>query len=264
MNERPFFLAPTARTPDNNIDNITATLGGPIVKRPLALLRGLRVRDQDLRDAIRVIQQSAIDNAGRLGLSPTAIPAGRCHPHQQHVNFAIAKTDYQLSPEHKLSARYVFFKNFSPYNIGGGLNTVDRATDFNDRMDSVSVQLISSFGVDPPQRAARAVRAPPPVPHAERERGGLPVHRGQRDRELRLPAGRGRRARASTSTRRSGRSPTTSPGCGARHSVKAGFDLQFVGDERVNTLRQIYTFPSVDAYLAAPAMARTASPTPTS
>ena len=36
-----------------------------------------------------------------------------------------------------------------------------------------------------------------------------------------------------------------------RHSVKAGFDLQFVGDDRVNTLRQIYTFPRVDAYVAA-------------
>ena len=32
MIERPFFLSPTARKPDNNIDNFTATLGGPIVK----------------------------------------------------------------------------------------------------------------------------------------------------------------------------------------------------------------------------------------
>ena len=31
MNERPFFLSPAARKPDNNIDNFTATLGGPIV-----------------------------------------------------------------------------------------------------------------------------------------------------------------------------------------------------------------------------------------
>jgi hypothetical protein len=36
-----------------------------------------------------------------------------------------------------------------------------------------------------------------------------------------------------------------------RHSIKLGVDLQFVDDDRVNTLRQIYTFPSVDAYLAA-------------
>ena len=29
LTERPFFLAPAARKPDNNIDNFTATLGGP-------------------------------------------------------------------------------------------------------------------------------------------------------------------------------------------------------------------------------------------
>ena len=104
--------------------------------------------DQDLRDASKVIQQSAVNNAQALGLSATAIPADGVIPTQQHVNFAIAKTDYQLSPEHKLSARYFFFKNKSPYNIGGGLNTVERATDFNDRMDSASVQLISSFGAN--------------------------------------------------------------------------------------------------------------------
>ena len=250
MNERPFFLAPTARTPDNNIDNITATLGGPIVRDRWHYYVGYEFVSQDLRDATRVIQQSAIANAGRLGLSPTAIPEDGAIPTEQHVNFGIAKTDYELSPAHKLSARYIFFKNFSPYNIGGGLNTVDRATDFNDRMDSVSTQLVSSFG-------------------------------GTRLNELRLQFARRHQFR--TLSENAGACPSivvsgvANFGCpldGAqsagfdfrqniwqlsdnftwlrgRHSIKTGIDLQFVGDERVNTLRQIYTFPSVDAYVAA-------------
>ena len=250
MNERPFFLAPTARTPDNNIDNITATLGGPLVRDRWHYYVGYEYVNQDLRDATKVIQQSAIDNAARLGLSPTAIPADGAIPTKQRVNFGIAKTDYQIAPEHKLSARYVFFKNRSPYNIAGGLNTVDRATDFNDRMDSLSAQLISSFG-------------------------------STRLNELRVQFARRHQFR--TSSENAGTCPAITVsgvanfGCPldgtqnggfdfnqkiwqlsdnftwmrGRHSVKAGLDLQFVGDDRVNTLRQIYTFPSVDAYLAA-------------
>ena len=98
MNERPFFLSPTARKPDNNIDNFTATLGGPHREGPWHYYLGYEYVNQDLRDATKVIQQSAVNNAAPLGLSPTAIPADGVIPTQQHVNFAIAKTDYQISP----------------------------------------------------------------------------------------------------------------------------------------------------------------------
>jgi hypothetical protein len=36
-----------------------------------------------------------------------------------------------------------------------------------------------------------------------------------------------------------------------RHSVKVGVNLQFIDDDRVNTLRQIYTFATIAAYQAA-------------
>jgi hypothetical protein len=38
------------------------------------------------------------------------------------------------------------FKNFSLANIGGGLTTTDRATDFTDRMDSASAQAVTTMG----------------------------------------------------------------------------------------------------------------------
>ena len=82
MTERPFFLSPTARKPDNNIDNFTATLGGPIVSDKWHYYLGYEYVNQDLRDASKVIQQSAIDNAQALGLVVDRDPAGRRHPHQ--------------------------------------------------------------------------------------------------------------------------------------------------------------------------------------
>ena len=44
MTERPFFLNPAAPKPDNNLNDYTATLGGPLVKDRCALLRRLRIR----------------------------------------------------------------------------------------------------------------------------------------------------------------------------------------------------------------------------
>src|SRR5205814_6193920 len=91
-------------------------------------------------------------DAARIGLSSTAIPSAGVIPAAQGVTFFLGKTDYQLAPDHKLSARYFFFKNESPYNINpvssGTPNTVEQGTDFHDRMDSASSQLISSFGSD--------------------------------------------------------------------------------------------------------------------
>jgi hypothetical protein len=250
MTEKPFFLSPTARKPDNNIDNITATLGGPLVKDKWHYYLGYEYVNQDLRDATKVIQQSAIDNAQRLGLSSTAIPADGVIPTKQNVNFALAKTDYQLSPEHKLSARYFFFKNHSPYNIAGGLNTVDRSTDFNDRMDSASVQLISAMGTSRLNELRVQFARRHQFRTASADSGACPaiVVSGVANFGCPLDA---TQSAGFDFTQKNWQLVDNFTLTRGRHSIKLGIDLQFVQDQRVNTLRQIYTFPSVDAYLAA-------------
>jgi hypothetical protein len=242
---RPFFLAPTAPKPDTHVDNWTATAGGPIQRDRWHFYAGWEYVDRDL-SADRVITVSDA-NAQRLGI---ALPANRVIPASQGVNFVLGKTDYQVNPAHRLSFRYLFFNNDSPYNIGGGLNTVERATDFLDRMDSVSGQLVSTFGAT-------------------------------RLNELRVQYARRHQSRAASEGAGTGPAIVVSgaanfggPIDGAqtagfdftqgiwqvvdnyswirgRHGFKAGADVQMVKDERVNTLRQIYTFATIDAYLAA-------------
>jgi hypothetical protein len=248
MSNRPFFLNPSARKPDTHVDNYTATLGGPIVKDKWFFYGGYEYVDRDL-SADRVISVTPA-NATRLGLSSTTVPASGVIPATQSVNFFLGKTDYELAPAHKLSARYFFFKNNSPYNILGGLNTVDWGTDFQDRMDSASAQLISSFGPD-------------------------------RLNELRVQFARRHQARTASEGAGTGPAITVSgvanfggPVAGVsdagfdfsqkiwqiidnftllhgRHSFKAGFDVQYIDDYRQNNLFQLYTFPTIDAYLAA-------------
>jgi hypothetical protein len=248
FSEKPFFLPATAPKPDTHVNNWTATLGGPIQKDRTHFYVGYEFVDRDL-SADRVITVTPA-NAERLGLGSAAIPSSGVIPAAQTVNFMLAKIDHQLSASSKLSGRYFFFKNSSPFNVAGGLNTVERATDFFDRMDSASVQLISSIGSD-------------------------------RLNELRLQFARRHQFR--TASDGSGTGPAINVSGAAqfggpiaaagdagfdfsqkiwqvldnfswirgRHNFKVGVDAQLIDDARVNALFQLYTFPSVDAYVAA-------------
>jgi Carboxypeptidase regulatory-like domain len=252
MSARPFFLSPTAPKPDTHADDYTATLGGPIVKDKWFYYAGYEHVAKDL-SADRVINVKPAD-ATRLGLSTTAIPSAGVIPASQTVDFFLGKTDYQLAPDHKLSARYFFFKNESPYNIGnvssGTPNTVEQGTDFHDRMDSASAQLISSFGSD----KLNELR--------------FQFARRHQSRTASADAGTGPAIAISGIAFFGGPVATVSDAgfdfsqkiwqaldnftvLRGQHSFKVGFDAQYVDDFRRNNLFQLYTFPTVDAYLAA-------------
>jgi len=142
MSAQPFFLAPTARKPDTEADDFTATLGGPITRDKWHYYGAYEFVDRSLVTGGQVITVNPAD-AQALGIT---LPADGVIPAHQQVNFWFGKTDYQLSKGSQLSVRYFGFKNNSPANIGGGLTTTDRATDFTDRMDSTSGQVVSSIG----------------------------------------------------------------------------------------------------------------------
>ena len=246
---RPFYFQSTPTIPgkpDTHVDTITADVGGPLVRDRVHYYVGFENTARDL-SADRTITINPA-NATQLGLS--AEQASGVMPSEQTARFLIGKTDYQVSPAHRFTGRYILFRNDSPNNIGGGLNSTEWATDFSDAMDSVAGQLVSTFG-------------------------------NNRLNEIRVQFARRHQSRATNDLSGQGPAVTVSgvanfggPYAGSAdagfdftqniwqfienftwirgdHSFKAGGDVQLVHDARVTTPISLYTFPNVSAYLAA-------------
>ncbi len=239
---RPFLLAPSSPNPQGNVDNFTATLGGPILKDKLFFYVGYEYLKNDLSGS-RVITVTP-EAASLLGLSAEALGDGVI-PAVQSVDMLIAKLDYQAGPSHRLSARYSLFTNTTPENIAGGLNTREIATDFQDRMDSSGFQAVSTFGND--------------------KLNELRIAYGKRDnpRWPSAAAGSGPEIQV-TGVANFGGAPTATEFVEkywqivdnfsllrGRHSFKAGFDVQLIDDERQVDIHPVYVFPNTAAYLAA-------------
>lgn len=146
FSSRPFNISPTAVKPGTKVDNVTGAIGGPIIKDRWHYYGGYEYVKRGLAgEPQRTITISETNKALLLAAGvpqsafPTAIPAA------QEVNFFIIRTDAQLTENHRLGARFNYFKNISPDNIAGGLNTLQRSIDFNDVSYSLGIQLISTF-----------------------------------------------------------------------------------------------------------------------
>jgi len=171
-------------------------------------------------------------------------------PREQTGRFFIGKVDYQLAANHRLTARSVVFRNDSPNNIGGGLTSMERTTDFLDAMESSSGQVVSTFGSrmlnELRVQYARRVQSRagnelsgtgPAINIAGVGNFGGPIA-GASDAGFGFTQGIFQVVNNFTYVR-------------GNHSYKFGGDIQIVNDKRASTLFQLYTFPSIDAYLAA-------------
>ena len=142
---RPFFFGGVA-APPAILDNYNGAIGGPLVKDRWHFYTGYEhVKRQLGGEPARVISITEANKTALIasGLPASAFPANI--PTSQNVSFFIGRTDVQIDPANRLLGRYIYFRNNSPDNIGGGLNTLQRSVDFKDAADSVSVQLVSTF-----------------------------------------------------------------------------------------------------------------------
>ena len=238
----PFFVTTTEKPP-TEVNVFTLDNGGPIVKDKTFYFAGFENTRRDLSGG-RVITITPA-NAARLGLSePGYMPA------LENTKFGIGKVDHQLAPAHRLSVRYIFFDNFITNNIGGGITSVQRGTNFNDRQHSTAGQLVSTFGNNllneaRVQYATRAQsRAPGTLP------GTGPAINISGVANFGGPIGA---AADSGFGFTEGIFSLTDNFTYLRsnHSYKFGASVQSIHDTRTQTQFQLYTFPSVDAYLAA-------------
>ncbi len=142
---RPFFFGGVA-APPAILDNYNGAVGGPLVKDRWHFYTGYEhVKRQLGGEPARVITITEANKTALIasGLPASAFPANI--PTSQNVSFFIGRTDVQIDPSNRLLGRYIYFRNNSPDNIGGGLNTLQRSVDFKDAADSVGVQLVSTF-----------------------------------------------------------------------------------------------------------------------
>lgn len=235
----PFFSTATVKPPVD-VDLFTIDVGGPIVHDRTHFFAGFENTKRDL-SGNRVITISAANQAA-LGLNEPGYM-----PSLADTKFFIGKIDHQLSATNRATLRYIYFDNVISDNIGGGLNSVQRGTDFSDRQHSVAGQVVSTFGTN----LLNELR----VQYATRKQGRVPGAR----------AGSGPAIAISGVANFGGPVASASDaGFGftqgifqvidnftyirGDHALKFGFSIQDVKDTRTIPQSQLYTFSSIANY----------------
>jgi len=243
MVARPFYTSATAAKPPTDVNLYTFDLGGPIIRDKTHFFGGYEHTERDL-SGLSVITISPANQAA-LGLSEPAY-----QPRGLNTEFAIGKVDHQINQANRLSVRYMFFDNFITANVGGGLTSSQRATDFADRQHSTGAQLISTMGGNllNELRVQYATRDQSRVPSALSGPGPAVNITGVANIGGPIASVSDAGFGFTQNVMQVNNSTTWLRG---DHALKAGLDLQFVSDTRTAAPASLYTFATTAAYQAA-------------
>jgi len=141
---RPFSYPASAELPDNKADNFTAQIGAPIIRDRWHFYFGYEwIKRDDKAAAERLLTIKEADKTRLIaaGLSPAIFPPAI--PSLETGPFYIFRHDAQLNNKNRLTVRFnhaeISSKNFSQ----GGLNTLERVFDGSAVGDGLAVQLAS-------------------------------------------------------------------------------------------------------------------------
>jgi hypothetical protein len=87
MSERPFFLSPAARKPDTEVNDVTAAIGGPVLRDRAHFFGAYELVDRSLVTGTQVITVTPA-TASRLGID---LPSGGVIPANQSVNVTLIR-----------------------------------------------------------------------------------------------------------------------------------------------------------------------------
>ncbi len=238
---RPKLLAATAPTPEVNVDDELADGGGRVIRDKLFFYGSFEHVKRDLPAPITVSPA----NIAALGL-----PADYANaiPFRQNVYFVMAKADWMINQNNRLSLRYNYFRNDSPYNDStiGGLYLISRSFNFVDRAHIGAAQLISNVS----SRALNELRFQVPNRSQQQNRfsgsGSGPAISIPNVANFGGPTDAG-----FVFTERTPEIVDNFSFLTSAHAFKVGVSSRWVRDEQIQATAATYTFPSIAAYLAA-------------
>lgn len=138
FNARPTLLSPTAPKPDLSVDSYFADAGGRIIKDKLFWFGAFEHVQRGLPTSVTV----SPSQLSQLGLPTNFSDA---IPFSQSVYFYMGKGDWQINDNNRLSGRFNYFRNESPFNNGGGQTLRTQTYLFKDRAPVGALQLISTL-----------------------------------------------------------------------------------------------------------------------
>lgn len=239
MVARSTLLARTAPKPDQNVDDPLVDASGRIIKDKLFWFGSFEHIKRDLPTPVTVSAAT---------ISALGLPASYANaiPFSQNVYFTLGKADWQITNNNRLSARFAYFRNESPFNNGGGLTVVSQTYLFKDRAPSAAAQLISTvtpnvvneFRFQIPRRFQRQVAFDQTGAQPVTNISGLINFGGSPQVGVRFIE----------------TTPEFSDNLSynrSTHSYKFGADLRYISDEQTQATYAQYTFGSLADYLAA-------------
>lgn len=250
LSSRPFNTSPLAVKAPTDVNDYTVAIGGPIIKDRWHFYGGYEYVTRDFSGRPAQTVQISEANKQRL-IREAGLPADifvSSIPASQKVNFLIFRTDAQITDKHRLTGRYIRFTNYSPNNVGGGLNTLQRTVDLDDKSNSLAIQVASIF--------SSSVLNEFRYQRASRRSEFLPTDF--------TPAN----VPSVTITNVASFGPATNTGTispiqtmnqvqnnltwtRGDHSMKFGGGFNDIYDFRRNDISAVFTFANIDAYLAA-------------
>jgi hypothetical protein len=236
MVARSTLLARSQTKPDQNVNNPFVDAGGAIIKDRLFWFGSFEHIKRDIASVVTV-SPSVIS-----ALNLPASFAGAI-PFTQNVYFYLGKVDWQITANHRMSGRYSYFRNESPFNNGGGLTVVSQTYLFKDRAPAYAFQLISTLGPNmvnefrfqAPKRYQRQVTFDATGAQPVTNINGLINFGGSDQTGVRFIEQTPEWSENFTYNRNT-------------HSYKFGGDFRYVRDENVSQVFARYTFASLSDY----------------